>query len=245
MFKSIYRFEDKEPVLNFKGVLCAVALYPVYIVLVPQLAKQMLTWFNQSASLVDINLLTYIITAVIALLIFGRFLWDSAKAFFRSVDSRMIYVPVAAVVCTLVGNALISRIIQSFAHSTQSENNASATLLILQNPAKMIIAAVFLAPLIEELIFRAAFFRPIWFKFKTAAVILGIVLFGLHHVWQSVVINQDLYELIFILQYLPSTLAMIFGYCMMKNTMGSIFIHMTLNSVSVVLITFAGMLAAA
>ena len=98
-----------------------------------------------------------------------------------------------------------------------------------------------LAPFCEELIFRAAFFRPLFFRSKIAAILLTTLLFGLHHVWQTV-ISGDITELVYIIQYIPSSAALVFCYCMFKNCFGAIFMHMLLNTVSVVLVNFAGTL---
>lgn len=254
---KLYRFEGKEPVLRWPGVLAAVLVYPLYIWVLPRIVQEVMVMrylaLNPQAdtqalveymdgSLLSLNLIVYAITTLVLIIIFGRFILASAKEFFRNMDYSLWYVPITGAVMTYTGNVLATLITASITGGTQSANNETAVSLITGNPMAMFVMSALLAPFCEEIIFRAALFRPLYFKSKVAAVAITVLLFGLHHVWQAA-ITGDWMELVYIIQYIPSSAALVFCYCMFNNCFGAILMHTLLNTVSILLLTFGNLLA--
>lgn len=254
---KLYRFEGNEPVLRWPGVLAAVLVYPLYIWVLPNIVQQMMAAFYAAANpqadtqalveymqgnLLLLNLIVYAITTLVLIIIFGRFILASAKEFFFKPDYSLWYVFITGAVMTYTGNVLATLITASITGGTQSANNETAVSLVAGNPTAMFVMSALLAPFCEEIIFRAALFRPIYFKSKIAAIAVTVLLFGLHHVWQAA-ITGDWMELVYIIHYIPSSAALVFCYCMFKNCFGAIVMHMLLNAVSILLLTFGNLLA--
>ena len=92
-----------------------------------------------------------------------------------------------------------------------------------------------LAPFCEEMLFRAALYRPMYYKSKFIAAMLTMLLFGLHHVWQAAAAG-DPTQLVYIIQYIPSTIAIIYAYCIYNNVFGAMLMHAFSNAFSVFVI---------
>ena len=91
--------------------------------------------------------------------------------------------------------------------------------------------AVILAPIVEERLFRAGIFGLIRRKSRLLAYVLSVLLFGLYHVWQSAIFDPR--QLVFLLEYIPSSLLLAYVYEQSDSIWGSIFLHMLTNGVSV------------
>ena len=91
--------------------------------------------------------------------------------------------------------------------------------------------AVILAPIVEESLFRAGIFGLLRRKSRFLAYALSVLAFGLYHVWQNAL--YDPRQLIVLLQYIPSSLALAWAYERTDSIWSSIFLHMLTNAVSV------------
>ena len=84
--------------------------------------------------------------------------------------------------------------------------------------------SVFLAPLVEEPLFRGAVFGSIYHKNRYAAYAVSTLLFALYHVWQYVAVYGDASYLLYMLNYVPASVALAFAY----ERSGSIWVPMAL-----------------
>lgn len=249
--RLMYReHESGEIVMRWPGVLAAIGIYFVYTLGIPLLSQFIMAFSYSysnpeatndelveylSSNMVTLNLITYVATAVILLLVYGPFLWASLKEFFgRMTLSRglmVIWMPIVMIPLNLIGNVIVSVITAMIAGNASGENQQAVEGMVSEVPMAMVFLTVFMAPFVEEIIFRAAWFRPLWFKSKPAAVILTIILFGLHHVWNGVLAG-DLMQLVFIISYIPSTLVLVIAHCSFKNIYGPMILHMAINGFS-------------
>jgi len=94
----------------------------------------------------------------------------------------------------------------------------------------MLALAVFIAPFIEETLFRGVVFGRLRRKSRIAAYAASIALFCLYHIWQYLFV--DLTMLLYAVQYIPVSLALAYSY----ESSGSIFVpialHMFVNSLA-------------
>jgi len=89
--------------------------------------------------------------------------------------------------------------------------------------------SVILAPILEEILFRGVVFQSIRKKSRLLAYVVNILLFGFYHIWQYVLVYGDLSYLLFIVQYIPVTFALIWVYEYSGSLWTAIFFHMSNN----------------
>ena len=98
--------------------------------------------------------------------------------------------------------------------------------------------AIFLAPLVEELLFRGAVFGGLYGKSRRWAYIVTTVAFALYHVAGYALLDPRF--LVFALQYLPAGYLLCRCYELTDSIWSPIFLHMLVNAVSVAAMDKAG-----
>ena len=116
--------------------------------------------------------------------------------------------------------------------SAASPNNELITELAGQNPGAMRAIAVFIAPVVEETLFRGVVFGSLRKKSRVLAYAVSIALFSLYHVWQYAVVFGDARLLLWAVQYIPVSAALAWSYERTGTVWTSIFVHMIINSMA-------------
>lgn len=213
-----------------KWELIAALLYlPLHVWLLPRL----LTMIPATAELSDlnVNMLVYGIGTGYMLLVLGGF-------FRREFDSLCDY-PVYCVFqivlsygMMLAFNMLLGLAMTLILPADQANpNNATVMELAGEEFGKTAAIAVFLAPLVEEPIFRGSIFGLIRRINRNAAYAVSMLLFALYHVWGYAL--QDPIYWVYLLQYLPVSWLLCRCYERCNSIWGSIFLHMMINGISI------------
>lgn len=116
-------------------------------------------------------------------------------------------------------------------------NNNAIVKIEDKYPSAMLALSVFIAPLVEETLFRGALFGSIRPKHRVLAYVLSIGLFALYHVWQAALISGDWKMLIYMLEYLPAGYVFAWLYEKTNCIWLPIFLHMGINLFSMLAIT--------
>ena len=118
--------------------------------------------------------------------------------------------------------------------SLPEANPATETMLELAESNSGILAglSVFLAPVIEEILFRGVVFGSIRSRSRGWAYVVSIVLFSVYHVWQYAAVSGDLRYLLYSLSYVPAAAALAWAYEHSGSIWTSIFFHMGFNALS-------------
>ena len=128
-------------------------------------------------------------------------------------------------------NLFVALLMQAFqAPVTENVNNETIAELADVSTGKTIAIAVFMAPMVEEIIFRAGIFGTIRKRNRLAAYIVCVLAFAAYHVW-SYAIDDPSYWL-YIIQYIPAGFLLCRCYERTNSIWGSVFFHMLVNTVS-------------
>lgn len=179
------------------------------------------------------NLAYYAASFALTLIMLGSFLRRSFDTLIDNIFLCIKYFCLAwglYYLLTVVFAALLSNI--EFL-SSSNPNDSNVTELIVEQGGAMKAAAIFLAPIVEETIFRGGLFCFIRPKNRIAAYVVSITLFALYHCWQYTLIYMDLRYLLFMLQYIPAGLALCWCYDRSGSIWTSIFFHMSINLLGV------------
>ena len=112
----------------------------------------------------------------------------------------------------------------------ENPNNAGIMNIYAQDMGSIKAAVVFLAPPVEEMMFRAGIFGLLRRKSRRAAYIVSALCFSLYHVIPYAV--QEPVYWVFVLQYIPVSLLLARCYERTNSIWGSIFFHMLVNGIS-------------
>lgn len=210
-----------------KGQAIAALVYlPVHMVLLPVIATVLMLRGLLDES--QANLLCYVLGVAYMLI----FLW---KFFRRDFDAlcdrpwaciREVLVCYGLMLCcNFVVNSIM--LLLGMGDNPNSEAVFDMAGMTFGPIAAM---AVFMAPIVEESLFRAGLFGLIRRRNRTLAYVVSMAMFSLYHVWSYAL--MDLKNLLYLLQYLPVSYLLCRCYERTNSIWGSIFLHMLVNGVS-------------
>ncbi|MEG1460974.1 MAG: type II CAAX endopeptidase family protein, partial [Oscillospiraceae bacterium] len=119
-----------------------------------------------------------------------------------------------------------------FGDGIANPNNAAVMDMADKSQRATLGLAVFIAPIVEEILFRGVLFGSLRKKSRILAYSVSILLFAACHVWQYALASMDWRVLLYIIQYLPGGFALAWSYEKTNCIWVPIFGHMLLNVVS-------------
>lgn len=148
----------------------------------------------------------------ISALIFGYFIW------------LLLSYLAAGVLFALLGDQM------------SNPNNEAVLALENNSPRAVLGLAVFIAPVVEEILFRGVVFGSLRPKHRGWAFILSIGLFALYHVWQYALGAMDWTLLLYAVQYIPAGYALAWTYEKTNSIWIPVFLHMFINGLSLLIL---------
>ncbi|HIS17227.1 MAG TPA: CPBP family intramembrane metalloprotease [Candidatus Coprovivens excrementavium] len=181
-------------------------------------------------------ILTYFFTAIVYSYIYRKDLIKDIKNFkenYKLILSTTIKYWFIGLIVMVISSNIINMI--GIAPNTNQEGNIE---LLRKYPLFEITCACFIAPIIEELVYRRSLKNATSNK-HLFALTSGII-FGLVHVLSSISSSSDLIMLIYLIPF--SSVGISFGYAYYKtnNIYGTIIIHSIHNIISIIQIIILG-----
>ena len=179
-----------------------------------------------------LNLVTFAVSALALLLMLHRF-WR--ESFHRMLDrpGRCLGAMLLGLLVNYALSLVVSPVLLLALDGSVDNPNNAALLEIAQQDLGMIKAAsIFLAPLVEESLFRGVVFGSLRPRHRVWAYVLSVSLFSLLHVWQYILVSADASLLVYVLQYIPSSVALAVCYERSGSIWPPVFLHMLLNSLA-------------
>jgi membrane protease YdiL (CAAX protease family) len=115
-------------------------------------------------------------------------------------------------------------------------NNQAVLELMDETAGPVAGLVIFIAPVVEELLFRGVVFGSLRGRSRTLAYILSILIFSLCHVWQYALSAMDWTLLLYIVQYIPASYALAWVYEKTDSIWMPIFLHMLMNGLSLLVL---------
>lgn len=210
---------------------------PMHLFVVPLLVSMIAVYAPVGLDGADVNLICYAVDFAFVLAVMGPWL---RRNFYVLLDS-----PGRCVLCLLTALAvdyevslLVQIILLLLEQSIENPNNAQVAEYASYNYGAMKAAAVYLAPVVEETLFRGVVFGTIRRKNRVAAYAVSMLLFGLYHVWQYALLYADPWQLVYMAQYLPAAFVLSWQYERSGSIWTSIAFHMLLNALSLFVLSY-------
>ena len=211
---------------------------PIHVLVLPLGLGSLAALTGLGLSEIDCNLIYYALGAVLSFIFLRRFF---RRSFDRLCD-RILPVVFSVLLGYMIIGALsyvVSLASSLFQVELDNFNNNTVEQLAGTSYGKTMAMAVFLAPVVEEPLFRAGIFGTIRKKHRVWAYAASILLFGLYHVWQYAIAYSDPLYLLMALEYIPAGFALCWAYDRTGSIWTPIFLHMLVNWLSMTAITMS------
>jgi hypothetical protein len=216
--------------LTKKERIALLVYFPVHLLLLPLLLGLLYRRGMLSESLA--NFAVYATGALYMFIVLGRFLRREFDPFCDKFLPCVLQIG-GSYLAILAFNALFSVLLMLLTGKLEAGNPNNETIFDLaeESPGAIRAMGIFLAPVVEELLFRAGLFGTLRKKSRVLAYIVSILAFSVYHVW-SYAIQEPRYAL-YVIQYIPVSWLLARCYEKTRTIWTPIFLHMVVNAVSI------------
>ncbi len=209
---------------------------PVHVFLLPLLLgflyTNVLSRGDAGLGDLDLNLIYYCISFVFVLVFLFRFLKKSFSDLLDNIVPALQAIALAYFFnyfAVYLVTFLLSFVLDSVANPNTQEIVSQTKL----NANAIIVVAVLLAPIVEETLFRGALFGTLRSKSRLLAYIVSTLAFAVYHLWQYFVGGFEWTILLYLLQYIPPSIALCWCYERSGSIWSPIVLHALINFVSI------------
>lgn len=227
-------FED----LMTRGEHVAAGIYlPVHSVLMPLLLSWLALLSGGLLDDVTLNAIMYSAGALFTVVFLRKFLRRSFDVLAENLSQCLLALFAALALDFALSWVLSLALTLLGGWPSSTANNEAVISLAAEGRNRMFAISVFLAPVVEEPIFRGLLYGAVRRHSRAAAYFASVLVFGLYHVWQYVFVFADWRYLLQIINYIPVTAALCYSY----ERSGSIWVpmafHMFINAMSMSVLT--------
>lgn len=210
---------------------------PMHFLVIPVLAAMFVYYAPGNYSDVTVNKIYFGVGTAFVLIAMGEWL---RRNFYVLLDNpgRFALCLAAGFAVNYLLSAAVTVALMLIEGVGDNPNNAELMQMADADVGAMMGITIFLAPLVEESIFRGVVFGSIRRKSRAAAYAVSILLFALLHVWQYVLIYRDPWYFVYMLQYLPVSFVLAWMYERSGTIWTGIAFHMLFNALSFYLLSF-------
>lgn len=210
---------------------------PFHIFVIPLFLGMLAVYLPGGLNDVTLNIILYGVGLAFCLICMWKYL---RSAFDTLLDN--LAVNISALCFGYVINILLSYLATGVLFAILGDqitnpNNVEVINLASESPRAVMALAVFIAPIVEEILFRGVIFGSLQQKHRRLAFIVSIALFAFYHVWQYALVSNDLTMLWYMISYVPVGYALAWVYEKTNSIWVSIFLHMMINGISMLLLS--------
>ena len=222
-----------SPYMSPGEQIAGTVFFVIYLVVLPfataplfRLAERLLA-VSISPSLQ--NAIYYYTLFAVTILTFHGFIGRTTRNFADNLGNAC-----KAVVVGLYGlNELMYRLTRLLVNNHTNLNDSTISAQIHDAPRVTLLIVIFLAPFVEEVLFRGLVFGNLKHKSRAVAYAVSCLLFALLHVWQFAVKRQDITYFLLMVQYLVPGLVLAWAYDHTGTLWSSVLLHAAANALSV------------
>ena len=222
--------------MTYGEQIAGVVFFVIYLLVLPfvtnplfDLAGRLLA-VSISAAMRDV--LYYYILFAVTIIIFHGFLARTSRHLMDNLGGACK--TAAAGLVGLYGlNELVYRLTNLIFTNRTNLNDITISAQIDDAPHMTLLIVIFLAPFVEEVLFRGLVFGNLKSRSRALAYVVSCLLFALLHVWQFAVVKQDVTYFLLMIQYLVPGLVLAWAYDHSGTLWASIGLHAAVNALSV------------
>ena len=225
--------------MNETERIAGTIFFIVYLLVMPLLLERL---FSLVETLLGMRIepalrsaLYYYFLFAVTLIIFHRFLAFTSSRFFDSLG-RSLTALFLALLVFYGANELMYRVLSLFFANRPNLNDTVIAASLGGAPRTTTLIVVFLAPFVEEVLFRGLVFGCLKEVNRAAAYVVSAALFSLLHVWTRAPWQWSFTSLILTLQYLVPGLVFAWAFDRSGTLWTSILLHAIVNALALYVI---------
>ncbi len=178
------------------------------------------------------NIVYYWVLFVLALLIFWIFIGRTTSRFLS--DTAQALETVGLGLISFYGiNELLYRVFRLLVSSQTNLNDVPISAQVADAPQSTLLIIIFLAPFVEEALFRGYVFGNLRDHSRAAAYIVSCLLYAFLHVWQFAMVDRSLSCFLLMIQYLAPGAVLAWCYERSGTLWGSVLVHCFASALTV------------
>jgi membrane protease YdiL (CAAX protease family) len=178
------------------------------------------------------NAIYYYALFAVTLIIFHNFISRTSRQAMDRVGDVCKNVLLGTVVMYGL-NELVFRLTNLVMTNRTNLNDTTISAQIEDAPRTTLLIIIFIAPFVEEVLFRGLVFGNLKGKYRVAAYVVSCLLFAALHVWQFAVVSREMTYFLLMVQYLVPGLVLAWMYERSGTLWASIVLHMAVNALAV------------
>ena len=217
-----------------------VLFFAVYLLVLPLVADKLIALLSllldMKISDALANALYYYVLFAVAVVLFHRFLSKTSARFLDN-PARSLITLLIGLLAFYGANELIYRVAHALFDSHVNLNDTTIAASIRSAPRMTALIVIFLAPFVEEVLFRGLVFGTLRERGRLVAYAVSCALFAFMHVWTFALSAWDLSYFVLMLQYLVP--GVVFAWCFEHsgNLWTPILLHAAVNALSLLVIS--------
>ena len=227
--------KKSAPYMTSGEKIAGTILFAVYLVVLPFVTDPLFRFVGRlldtTISATVQSVIYYYVLFAVTLIVFHKFVARTSRNFADNlgVACRNMLLGLIA----LYGlNELVYRLSSLVISNRTNLNDTTISAQIQDAPRVTLLIIVFLAPFIEEVLFRGLVFGNLKSKSRVVAYLVSCLLFALLHVWQFAVLQQDITYFLLMVQYLVPGAVLAWAYESSGTLWTSIGLHAVANALS-------------
>ena len=227
--------KKSAPYMTSGEKIAGTVLFAVYLVVLPFVTDPLFRFIGRlldtTVSATVQSIVYYYVLFAVTLIVFHKFIARTSRNFADNlgVACRNMLLGLIA----LYGlNELVYRLSSLVISNRTNLNDTTISAQIQDAPRVTLLIIVFLAPFIEEVLFRGLVFGNLKSKSRVVAYLVSCLLFALLHVWQFAVVQQDITYFLLMVQYLVPGAVLAWAYESSGTLWTSIGLHAVANALS-------------
>ena len=210
---------------------------PFHIFVIPLFLGILAAYLPGGLSDVTANLVYYGMGFVFCLICMWKYLRAAFDVLLDNLATNIFAMFLAYLINLLLSYLTAGILFAVLGDALVNPNNEAVTDIASRSAQTVLGIAVFIAPVVEEILFRGLLFGSLAQKHRRLAYILSIALFAFYHVWQYALGSMDWKLLIYMVEYIPAGYALAWLYEKTNSIWVPIFLHMLINAISMMVLT--------
>ncbi len=227
--------------MNHAERLAGTIFFVVYLLVMPLLAQRLFALFElllgTQIGAEQQNALYYYLLFAVTLIIFHRYIAHTTSRLLDNLNRACVTLFLGLLIF-YGANELLYRVFRLFFHSRANLNDVTIAAQINAAPRTTALIVIFLAPFVEEVLFRGLMFGCLREKSVVVAYAVSAVLFAFLHVWTFALSSWDISYFALMLQYLAPGLVFAWVYDRSGTLWTSVLLHAIVNALALY-VTFA------
>lgn len=207
---------------------------PLYMIVLPLFVVMLAALSPEDYNDVTANAVYYGIGLVFCLIPMRKYLRSAYDALLDNLGTNISTLAFGYIMNILLGYLATGLIFTIMGDKITSLNSQ---LSAFESPRAVIAMAVFVAPVIEEVLFRGVVFGALATKHRRLAFIVSIGLFAFYNVWQFALAAMNPAVLVYMISYIPLGYVLAWAYEKTNCIWVSILLHILINAMSLLVIS--------